>query len=73
MIFFASCVYPWKFDLKTNVALITSIITISVMFVVDEYETTTEVKNYHQQSTIAANSMILLRNDVKHILPGSLI
>lgn len=73
MIFFASCVYPWKFDLKTNVALITSIITISVMFVVDEYETTTEVKKYHQQSTIAANSMILLRNDVKHILPGSLI
>lgn len=43
------------------------------MFVVDEYETTTEVKKYHQQSTIAANSMILLRNDVKHILPGSLI
>ena len=79
MTFFASQIYSLNLYSNTNVAFITSIITISIMFVVDEYETTTEVikkeKNYYQQSTITitTNSMILFKKDVKHVLPRSLI
>ena len=77
MTFLASHIYSLNLYSNTNVAFITSIITISIIFVVDEYETTTEVikkeKNYYQQSTITTNSMILFKKYVKHILPRSLI
>ena len=59
MSFFASHIYSLNLYSNTNVAFITSIITISIMFVVDEYETTAEVikkkellpaiQHYHQQ------------------------
>ena len=42
MTFFASQIYSLNLYSNTNVAFITSIITISIMFVVDEYETPAE-------------------------------
>ena len=77
MTFFASHMYSLNLYSNTNIAFITSIVIISIMFVVDEYETIAEVikkeKNYYQQSTITTNNMILFKKDVKHILPRSLI
>ena len=43
MTFFTSHIYSLNLYSNTNVAFITSIITISIVFVVDKYETTTEV------------------------------